>query len=219
VEYVSDCTITNNVIRNSGRYGIYVSVSSNNVTIANNRITDSGGVAKNGPAIYVSLLDSASVSSMTLCGNVCVGHQMITNGILSIQSSNPSLPGTVANLLVASNVLSGIGATNNRTLYSTSSTIYTAGSIIDNVTTGVIEWQAGSGGALTCRNNVGTQVIVSDPTLARGLPSASAAPVSGTHRVGDVVFNSAPTAGGTIGWVCTTAGTPGTFKTFGAISV
>jgi len=219
VELVSDCTITNNVIRNSGRYGIYVSVSSNNVTIANNRITDSSGVAKNGPAIYVALTDSASVSAMSLCGNVCVGHQMVTNGILSIQSSNPSLPGTVANLLVASNVLSGIGATNNRTLYSTSSTIYTAGSIIDNVTTGVIEWQAGSGGALTCRNNVGTQVVVSDPTLARGLPSALAAPVSGAHRVGDVVFNSAPAAGGTIGWVCTTAGTPGTFKAFGDIAV
>jgi hypothetical protein len=30
--------------------------------------------------------------------------------------------------------------------------------------------------------------------------------------------NSAPTAGGNIGWVCTTAGTPGTWKTFGAIA-
>lgn len=27
-----------------------------------------------------------------------------------------------------------------------------------------------------------------------------------------------PTAGGVMGWVCTTAGSPGTWKTFGAIT-
>lgn len=46
----------------------------------------------------------------------------------------------------------------------------------------------------------------------------SAAPTTGTWRVGDIVYNDTPTAGGFIGWVCTTAGTPGTWKTFGAIS-
>jgi len=47
---------------------------------------------------------------------------------------------------------------------------------------------------------------------------AALAPVSGTYQVGDIVYNNAPAAGGTIGWVCTTAGTPGTWKTFGAIA-
>ena len=46
----------------------------------------------------------------------------------------------------------------------------------------------------------------------------AAAPTTGTYEVGDIVYNSAPVAGGSIGWVCTTAGTPGTWKTFGAIS-
>jgi len=46
----------------------------------------------------------------------------------------------------------------------------------------------------------------------------SAAPTVGTWAVGSLVYNSAPTAGGYVGWVCTTAGTPGTWKTFGAIS-
>jgi len=46
----------------------------------------------------------------------------------------------------------------------------------------------------------------------------SAAPTTGTWRVGDIVYNDTPAAGGFIGWVCTTAGTPGTWKTFGAIS-
>ena len=43
-------------------------------------------------------------------------------------------------------------------------------------------------------------------------------PASGAWNVGDIVYNNAPTAGGYIGWVCVTAGTPGTWKTFGAIS-
>lgn len=60
------------------------------------------------------------------------------------------------------------------------------------------------------------------PTVKRDVGNtwnwATAAPTSGRYAVGDVVYNSAPAAGGTIGWVCTTAGTPGTWKTFGAIS-
>ena len=40
---------------------------------------------------------------------------------------------------------------------------------------------------------------------------------STTGEVGDVVYNSAPTAGGYIGWVCVVAGTPGTWKRFGQI--
>lgn len=46
----------------------------------------------------------------------------------------------------------------------------------------------------------------------------AAAPGTGTHNVGDRVLNGAPVAGGTIGSICTTAGAPGTWKAFGAIS-
>jgi hypothetical protein len=46
----------------------------------------------------------------------------------------------------------------------------------------------------------------------------SAAPTTGAHTVGEIVLNSAPASAGFIGWVCTVAGTPGTWKTFGLIS-
>lgn len=46
----------------------------------------------------------------------------------------------------------------------------------------------------------------------------SAAPTTGAHTVGEIVFNNAPAAAGTIGWVCTTSGTPGTWKTWGTIA-
>lgn len=45
-----------------------------------------------------------------------------------------------------------------------------------------------------------------------------AAPVDGTWELGDRVWNTNPVAGGSMGWVCTTAGTPGTWKSFGNIA-
>lgn len=46
----------------------------------------------------------------------------------------------------------------------------------------------------------------------------SAAPTVGTWKVGDIVYDTTPSASGNIGWVCVTAGTPGTWKTFGTIA-
>ena len=66
---------------------------------------------------------------------------------------------------------------------------------------------------------VETQVNgLSEGALAARYQAASAAPTTGTYAKGDIVWNSAPTSGGFIGWVCVAAGTPGTWKTWGAIS-
>ena len=51
---------------------------------------------------------------------------------------------------------------------------------------------------------------------ARRVTNSASAP-SGPGLQGDIVLNSAAAAGGKIGWVCTTAGTPGTWKAFGLI--
>jgi hypothetical protein len=42
--------------------------------------------------------------------------------------------------------------------------------------------------------------------------SGASPPITGTWSVSDVFSNSAPVPGGTPGWVCTTAGSPGTWK-------
>ena len=52
----------------------------------------------------------------------------------------------------------------------------------------------------------------------RALRYSSAAPTSGTWVLGDKIYNSSPSASGYEGWICTSPGTPGTWKTFGAIS-
>lgn len=46
---------------------------------------------------------------------------------------------------------------------------------------------------------------------------SNVAPTDFAFAVGDMVFNQGATAGGKAGWICTTAGTPGTWKPFGVI--
>jgi parallel beta-helix repeat protein len=48
--------------------------------------------------------------------------------------------------------------------------------------------------------------------------AASAAPTVGNWLRGDVVYDTAPSASGFVGFVCVASGAPGTWKTFGAIS-
>jgi len=55
--------------------------------------------------------------------------------------------------------------------------------------------------------NVATRLANGNRTL-----SYTAAPTVGTWAVGDIVMNSAVAAAGVSGWMCTTAGTPGTWK-------
>jgi len=42
-------------------------------------------------------------------------------------------------------------------------------------------------------------------------------PSNGSHGKGDIVYNTDPVVGGFVGWICTEAGAPGTWKPFGRI--
>lgn len=50
------------------------------------------------------------------------------------------------------------------------------------------------------------------------VPTLPAVPTTGTYEIGDYFKSAKPEAGGYIGYVCTTGGTPGTWKGFGSIS-
>ena len=55
-------------------------------------------------------------------------------------------------------------------------------------------------------------------TDQRSRVTSTSPPTASYWRIGDIFWNAAPSASGTIGWVCTTAGTPGTWKKFGTIA-
>lgn len=46
---------------------------------------------------------------------------------------------------------------------------------------------------------------------------SGAAPTTGTWTAGSIVYDTTPSASGTLGWVCVVSGTSGTWKTFGTI--
>jgi hypothetical protein len=48
--------------------------------------------------------------------------------------------------------------------------------------------------------------------------SGTAAPGSGTYIQGDMMLNSAPAAGGPMGWMCVAGGSPGTWKAMGSLA-
>ena len=48
--------------------------------------------------------------------------------------------------------------------------------------------------------------------------SGASVPIAGNWQEGDRIYNTAPTSGSYIGWVCTVAGTPGIWKPFGLIA-
>lgn len=50
------------------------------------------------------------------------------------------------------------------------------------------------------------------------LPVATQAPASGTWNAGQVVYHGAPSSGNPMGWVCTTGGSPGTWKALANVS-
>ena len=84
------------------------------------------------------------------------------------------------------------------------------------------------GGAYTIlfANATNGAIAANKPYFANGFAldpnssqdARSAAPTTGAWVQGQIVWNTAPTAGGFAGWICTASGTPGTWKTFGAIS-
>lgn len=63
-----------------------------------------------------------------------------------------------------------------------------------------------------------TTVISISTIGTKRVSEGSAPPVNGIWNTGDVVYSRSPTAGGNVGWVCTSSGTSGTWKTFGTIS-
>jgi len=46
----------------------------------------------------------------------------------------------------------------------------------------------------------------------------ASAPTSGRYRAGDIIYNTAPRAGGFVGWICIEGGAPGSWRTFGSIA-
>jgi len=60
--------------------------------------------------------------------------------------------------------------------------------------------------------------LLAEGRLAGRHFTAASIPTVGSFARGDIIWNSAPISGGTVGWICVAAGSPGTLKAWGTIA-
>jgi len=186
--------------------------------------------------LNLSELNGASFSSVNRC--------VISNSIITGNNTNTATGDTGAGILIAgtgaSNKIFGnaIGAITETQYYGIRINATTVtdtqidsnefGNSVSNVAISNesgANWQTlrthiGSnndyrGSSITTR--VGGATGFMTGSMGEIIVYTTGAPTSGTWKVGDKAMNTAPSASGYIGWVCVTAGTPGTWKAWGSI--
>lgn len=211
-------SITNNIIRNASNYGIsvYGAASVQKLEITDNQVnaTNSAITTRSGSVVGASIISRNIVS--------CLGGYGFT-----LYAS----PGSENEIVCNDNIVES--ATIYALFFQNYKHIVATGNISRTVSGGSTMFRLVNcnGNAIVAGNikEAGTaNAVYSSPTGAAKFsiydnswnPSISydtAAPTTGTWAVGDIVYNTAPAPSGYTGWICTTAGTPGTWKGFGVI--
>lgn len=88
--------------------------------------------------------------------------------------------------------------------------------VVGTVTDGCIKYTKRASVPNLFSASPGKSVEVLNNFSGRRVEFGTAPPGAGTYEVGDITWNTTPTAGKPIGWTCLTAGTPGTWMAFGA---
>jgi parallel beta-helix repeat protein len=223
----TDVTVTGNVLSNNGSTNgasAIVLYDSNDVIIANNIVE---GDATYGVCIS-SAFPSNTLSDVVITNNRCVGATSNTFWLETVDSSS-----SLRRVVISCNVVHG-GACG--LWLGTAAT----GGVIDTVTVSNNIFESGTSASYSFHDaSVGQSTNLRLTGNAGGtanfngdiIPSVNfnnswnaavgygvSSPTAGLWTQGAIIYNFAPMAGGTVGWVCTTGGTPGTWKTFGTIS-
>lgn len=229
VNHVENAIIANNTIR-AGRSGI-VFANGVNVNISDNVISNVDEIG-----IWVNQINNGVCKRVKITSNTivdpCRDATSTTNFGIRFGAAS-SVTETCEEILLDGNYIEDTGGSPlmRYAVYVQNSQPQAALRLKNNIGRNAIDqgirFQAATPALLENDNNVWQGAL--GPTLAmpvtpvtqgrvRGVYSGNAAPTTGTYVIGDIVYDESPTAGGTLGWVCTAGGAPGTWKTFGAIS-
>lgn len=187
---IEDISITNNHIVSTS-YGIFTSTAS---LIGGAKVA--GNTIKSGSyGIYIQAL-SASENELTLVDNIIALANQYAIYLKNIKYI--SILGNISRTVSANSRMLVVDTCNGH--------VTIANNIAEAGTTTGLYLLTGTGTSTQTNNSW-------NPTISYG----TAAPTTGTYTVGDIVYNTAPAPSGYTGWICTTAGTPGTWKGFGLI--
>ena len=204
---------------------------------------DSGGSGAYGKGVYVSNIDDIYTEQLAIdqCLNVWVqavnGNVLLMNGTALEANKITNASNVAMNLNFNRAVLNGVKDIANT--YDTGANarlVFFAGNCKSGIVSGYSEQASTIGGGTTkyavVFNAATTQVNVADRSVVpsqvldngffvnavyegRRLSRTGLAPNYGTWLRGDNVLNGAPTVGQPKGWVCTVAGSPGTWVSEG----
>ena len=232
---ITDNYIDNSAVTGQTNYfvainvaGIDVIISRNIIIESCNAITYSGScdalicnntiISPYACGIYVAVLDTALYE-----GNIMVSGNLI----IDAYNQNPFAYAINCSLAVSPGNMSIIGNSVRRgsksSSYINTYGLYLSADVSSPLVTNGAYVNYSSNAFSSCGTPVYQTtslfwVYYESPTGDRIFRSPTdIAPTTGTWRIGDQAIPSSPTAGGYIGYVCTTAGTPGTWKGFGAI--
>jgi len=230
-EIITNTKTTNNVEFNTADTGlVWTDVRSNKHLIM------TGSTLWSSEDINLSPGKSYKINDQLMLSETALGS--------SITSSNLSVLGTLDNLTVLGS--SNLATVTAQAIHTTELTVNSVSlssinsdnlSISINNTTAleINEHAISIGNAQASAKpvkvfgNLSININTPDPTLSlqvagnigfagRKFITADAAPTSGLFNKGDTCWNTEPTVGGYMGWVCIVSGTPGQWAPFGLIS-
>ena len=206
--YINNCIIDHNRVN-----GVLISGSGAN--FGGNWIVRGCYIAMQGASGDVAVKSTNAASSSQNRGNIISGNQMLVYAggtcINGIRMSGAE----AINNVISSNTLKGFSTYDIRT--DTGPDIVT-----DNNCQSVIATNLLIQGSSVVKNNRGVlnfAEFTQFETLGQNKVTWSySIPTTGTWTQGDICWKSNTVAGGIPGWVCTTGGTPGTWKAMAAVA-
>ena len=234
----TNVTLDNCLIEENALYGVYAS-QANTISIRNSTISYSGSTG-----IYANRTNKLSITDSLIHDNTGYGilvegtsSNKINDAIIdscSIYSSN--LHGLYLDYCEGASIHNNNFTDNSDAYPNVNSGIFLIRSSLNSIKLNTfkgtyqkyaIDWDSTAIKNIISKNNIisiGTDFVnplkhnsTNYIELGR-IASDLASPLTGSWNAGDIVYNRNPSASGFIGWVCTISGTPGTWKTFGAIS-
>lgn len=237
--------VANNVINGSGANSIGVQIQDNmyNITVANN-VINGCAISIRGSSDAQSTFGYTITGNQCIdwsSAGVLLFPMKAGDAALSLISNNRILAASPAATSYGIYVDSKAHCIGNIIYSALTAGIYVVGNNC-LITANEIDTPSGfsvdfssSTGSYICGNKISTDVNLSNnstyfmnigATVTRSsflnvgskrIFSSNAPPVSGSYLQGDIVLNSAPQAGSLVGWICVTAGTSGTWLSFGGI--
>ncbi|TMV47600.1 hypothetical protein FE783_21620 [Paenibacillus mesophilus] len=211
--------VSGNIIDTAADIGIYIG-NVKHFTIANNMISDTGGsgitytLCEGNGKIAGNLIRASGSTGIGYVGaqkSLCLS---IEGNMLDSPSSQGIAAENIGELLLHGNIVKNVVSVNGtqRAFRIGGTSAVETASIKNNVVSGPV-----ASGAVTYTGAGVTTLQEAGNSWNGAAKYGAAAPTTGTYARGDLMYHTAPAPGGSIGWVCTAAGSPGTWKAFGTI--